>query len=340
MNDFDALIELKRRGGCLVEAAGARVVFAPDLGARVFCELGGVSLHRLDLENVRHPDRPFNNYGGNNFWPAPEGGAFGFNYDGDTWRVQPAVNNQPFELEAAGASGGRAGKRTTLINRKGVGVDVVMRRGFTVVAPPARLAALRPVASLAYTVDDRIDVINRIGPDDALVACWTLEQFSASPTTLSFARVAQPREAINFDFYEHPGDRIAYAEKGFFYTTDSRRRGQIGLRKSHAPDLIGFYDRGRKLLCIREIVGSPHGTYFNIADNDQPRGPFSAEDIYSIFNGDESLGFFELETVGGAEVQEGCLKGSRLASRTSFALFDDVERVEQFIRETIGSREV
>ena len=63
----------------------ARAVFAPDLGARVFCELDGVCVHRLDMDAVRNPGEAFNNYGGNNFWPAPEGGVFGFNYHGDTW---------------------------------------------------------------------------------------------------------------------------------------------------------------------------------------------------------------------------------------------------------------
>ncbi len=98
MSDLNGLIELKRQSAFIHQAGGVRAVFAPDLGARVFCELDGLLLHRLDLENVREPNRPFNNFGGNNFWPAPEGGQFGFNYEGDTWRVQAAINNQPFGL--------------------------------------------------------------------------------------------------------------------------------------------------------------------------------------------------------------------------------------------------
>ena len=99
-----------------------------------------------------------------------------------------------------------------------------------------------------------------------------------------------------------------------------------------------FYhlDLQRRLLCVREIVGPREGMYFNIADNDQPQGPFSAEDAYSIFNADETLGFFELETVGGALVQNGRLKGSRLLSRTSFALFDEAEPVKRFVNNAIG----
>jgi len=336
MSNLNGLIDLKRRNAFVYQDAAARVVFAPDLGARVVCELDGLLLHRLDLENVRTPNRPFNNFGGNNFWPAPEGGTFGFNYEGDTWRVQTAINDQPFEMEATTNSSARARKETTLKNRTGTAMDVVMQREFTVVPLPRLVADLRPRAAFAYTVDDQIDVMNSVKIDDALVACWTLEQFDASDATVSFARVGQPREAINFDFYDHPGDRITYATKGFFYQTDSKTRGQIGVKKGYAPEFVGFYDLKRRLLCVREIVGTPQGVYFNIADNDQPRGPFSAEDAYSIFNGDETLGFFELETIGGAHVRDGCLDGSRLLSRTSFALFDKAESIRQFVDSSIG----
>jgi len=337
MSDLMDLIDLKRKGAFVHENGGVRVLFAPDLGARVFCELDGLLVHRLDMENVRNPNRPFNNFGGNNFWPAPEGGTYGFNYDGDTWRVQTAINDQPFAIKMATATSAMACKETSLRNRSGATMDVVMKREFAVVSLPRFISDLRPAAAFAYTVDDQIEVMNRVKVEDALVACWTLEQFDASDTTVSFARVGQPREAINFDFYDHPADRITYAPKGFFYKTDSGRRGQIGIRKSGAPEYIGFYDLARRLLCVREIVGSPQGIYFNIADNDQPRGPFSAEDTYSIFNGDQSLGFFELETVGGANVRDGYLQGSRLRSQTTFALFDKVEPIQRFIDHAVGT---
>jgi len=339
MSDLMDLIDLKRKGAFVHENGGVRVLFAPDLGARVFCELDGLLVHRLDLENVRNPNRPFNNFGGNNFWPAPEGGTYGFNYDGDTWRVQTAINDQPFAIKVATATSAMACKETSLRNRSGATMDVVMKREFAVVSLPRFISDLRPAAAFAYTVDDQIEVMNRVKVEDALVACWTLEQFDASDTTVSFARVGQPREAINFDFYDHPGDRIAYATTGLFYRTDGRRRGQIGIKKEHCPEFIGFCDLERRLLCLREIFGAPEGVYFNIADNDQPRGPFSAADAYSIFNGDETLGFFELETIGAARVRDGYLDGSRLLSRTSLAVFDEAEPIQRFIDGVIGTTE-
>ncbi len=336
MDPFDKLIELKQDSGFIYDKAGARAVFAPDLGARVFCELRGLILHRLDLENICQPNKPFNNYGGNNFWPAPEGGRFGFNYDGDTWRVQTAINDQPFVRCATSGSSARASKKTKLINRLGTALDVVMQREFTVIPLPPLLASLQPEAGLAYEVYDRIDVLSPTLVHDALIGCWTLEQFDASDATISFVRVARPSEAINYDFYENPGDRIVIAADGFYYKTDSQKRGQIGIRKGSNPEFIGFFDLQRRLLCVREIVGVSEGLYFNIADNDQRQGPFSAQDAYSIFNGDKGWGFFELESVGGAQVENAHLKGSHLVSRTSFALFDEAAPILQFVRNRIG----
>jgi len=63
--------------------------------------------------------------------------------------------------------------------------------------------------------------------------------------------VENPKHAINFDFYDHPGDRIKYGKKGFFYGTDGKKRGQFGIKKDSRAKFIGFYDLKRKLLCIR-----------------------------------------------------------------------------------------
>ncbi|OHB54856.1 MAG: hypothetical protein A2Y12_05445 [Planctomycetes bacterium GWF2_42_9] len=332
MSSFNNLFDLKRRNGFVYQDSIARIVFAPDLGARVFCEINGVLLHRIDIENVRMPIRSFNNYGGNNFWPAPEGGQFGFNYDSNTWYVQPAINNEPFFLESQNQNSARAIKETVLVNRNGIKIHTVLRRDFTIAPLSKIIEELQPIAAFSYTVDDSIAIKNNIRIEEALLACWSLEQFVASDSTMSFAKVDNPQGSINFDFYDDPRNKIEYGENGFFYKTDSKQRGQIGIKNDSSAAFIGFYDRNRGLLCIREVVGQTEGLYFNIADNAQPKGPFSAEDNYSIFNGDEGLGFFELETIGGAQVLDGYLKGSRLISKTSFALFDNVKPLEHFIR--------
>ena len=333
MSKFDDLVALKSGSGFVYQNDDARAVFAPDLGGRVFCELKGHLLHRLDIENVRKPDKPFNNYGGNNFWPAPEGGNFGFNYKGDQWYVQEAINDCPFVLESKAVNTAKAGKKTTLINRKGIDVDVVMERDFSIVSPSKLITDFKPAAALAYTVNDRIGVINQLNIDDALLACWTLEQFEASENSVCFAKVKNPKQAINFDFYENPPtEKIQYSDNGFFYKTDGKECAQIAITKNAQAEFIGFYDMEKKLLCLREIIGSQEGLYFNIADNNQPEGPFSAEDVYSIYNGNKEQGFFEVETIGGATVEGGLLKGATLLSMTSFAIFDSTEPLERFIR--------
>jgi len=336
MSKFDELIKLKTGTSYLYAKDSARVLLAPDLGARVFVELDGSLQHRLDIENVRQPDKPFNNYGGTSFWPAPEGGKFGFNYKGDTWYVQNGINNAPFLLESQNQSSAKAVKRTVLENRKGVELDILMTRNFSVSKPSQIIEKLNPAIKFSYEVADNIKVLNDISSNDALLACWTLEQFEASEFTNSFIKVRNPMQAINFDFYEDPRNQITCGSKGAFYKTNGKQKGQIGIKKESMPECIGFYDLERKLLCTREVVGDAAGVYFNIADNEQVNGPFSAADSYSIFNGPEEMGFFELETIGGADIQNGKLKGSTLISRTSFGIFDSVAPIERFISELKG----
>jgi hypothetical protein len=304
----------------------------PTLGGRVFAEVDGESVHRIDLSAARNPSADFNNYGGNNFWPAPEGGEFGFNYRGDEWYVQDGVNLQPFEVD----KGYSLRKKVALLNRRGATVNAVMQRGLEISPLPQMLEGFNLKGFLSYTVHDSFDVANKIGVSDALISVWTLEQFDTTESTVSFCRVANPEGAVNFDFYDHPGDRIAYRPHGFLYKTDGRRRGQIGIKLGANAEFIGFYDLQRGLLCIRENLGPKGGLYFNIADNDQPDGAFSAADTYSIFNSDTDMSAFELETVGCARVEDGILLGSELVSRTSFAVFSDTRELESFVTKYIG----
>ncbi len=336
MSKFEELIDIKKDSAYIYNKGCGRAAFVPDLGARVFCELDGISLHQLDIENVCRPDRPFNNYGGNNFWPAPEGGSFGFNYQGQTWVVQAAINDEPFVLKSSSKDSAIAEKKTILKNRKGTDVEVVMWRRFMADSVAEELLCENPEYCFSYTVEDKIKVLNEVKTEDALLACWTLEQFEASDSTFGFVRVENPSKAINFDFYEHPGDRITYKSNGFIYKMDSQKAGQIGIKTEADAELAGFYDLSKNLICIRQVIGKPEGIYFNIADNDQPDGPYSASDNYSIFNGAIDQGFFEIETIATAITERDCLKGSELKSKTSFAIFKSSQQVQNIINKLIG----
>lgn len=192
--------------------------------------------------------------------------------------------------------------------------------------------------AMSYETIDTFEVTNSVTVDRALLAAWTLEQFQATDATVSFAIVNDSPSAINFDFYDHPGKRIAYYSKGFTYTTDGRGKGQIGIRKDSRATMIGFYDLSRNLLCLRQKANADTGLFFNIADNDQPQGPYSAADTYSIFNSDPDMAAFELETVGSAEVENGLLKGSTLVSWTTFVIFENQKELESVISRILGGK--
>jgi hypothetical protein len=313
------------------------VVLCPDMGGRIFAEINGISPHRIDLETVKNPDKPFNNYGGGNVWPAPEGGKFGFNYRGSEWYVQSAINTQPFAIIEQKPNSAMLRKEMKLTNRLGIVVETAMTRKFSLLVDIPQILKTQPVkCALSYETIDAFEVINRVSVEEALLAAWTLEQFQATDNTISFVCVNNSRSAINFDFYDHPGRRIAYYTQGFTYKTDGQAKGQIGIRQSSHPSMIGFYDLSRNLLCIRQKVNPDTGLFFNIADNDQPQGPYSAADNYSIFNSDPDMAAFELETIGSARVENDMLKGSELISHTTLAVFEKSQDLENFVSNLLG----
>ena len=338
-NKYQTLLALKQGNGLTFKAKLAECILCPDMGGRIFGECCGLNLHRIDLDCAAHPSASFNNFGGNNFWPAPEGGKFGFNYRGNEWYVQKSINEQPFKVIKSDKGSAIIEKEIKLVNRAGTILETTMRREFTLLAKPPEYFNKWPLKGLlSYSTVDSFKVRNAVSTEQALIASWTLEQFDATNDTMSFCAVPDPKTAINFDFYEHPGDKINYHEKGFTYRTDARRKGQIGIKTAAGTLFIGFIDRSRNLICLRENRGPGNGKYFNMADNDQPLGPYSAADNYSIFNSDETMKAFELETVGAAQIQNNILKGSELISATSFAVFENVSRLDEFIGEHLGQQ--
>jgi hypothetical protein len=336
-NKFQQLRAMKKES--LLEFTGGSgiCVLCPDLGGRVFAEVCGMPAHRIDLACVAKPDRSFNNYGGGNFWPAPEGGRFAFNYRGNKWYVQECINLQPFELASRAEDSAVISKRVELINRSGTSVQAIMRRELKLLCSlPSFFEHTRLRGALTYQTVDSFEVLSPVTPDQALIAAWTLEQFETSESTISFCPVENSKTAINFDFYDHPKDRISYFEHGFTYKTDGKKKGQIGVKKQCGAPFIGFYDLARSLVCIRQNLSVMDALYFNMADNDQPNGPGSAADNYSIFNSDPDMQAFELELVSGARIQDGLVTGSELVSVTTFAVFEDAGNIRDFVDHHLG----
>ncbi|MCC6442744.1 MAG: hypothetical protein IT210_04705, partial [Armatimonadetes bacterium] len=232
-SEFASLLSIKGDRCLRFARPDAALAVCPDMGGRVFAEVLGLSMHRIDLDCVSNPTRPFNNFGGGNFWPAPEGGKFGFNYCQDEWIVQKAINNEPFQVAQTGKNSACIEKRIVLANRAGTAIETTMRREVDILDELPRALRQCPIAGwLSYRTTDSFDVLSTVNVNEGLIAAWTLEQFDATQHTVAFCAVENPCEAINFDFYEHPGDRIAYFDKGFTYKTDGLKRGQIGIKKA------------------------------------------------------------------------------------------------------------
>jgi len=273
-------------------------------------------IHRLDDVALRNPSPAgYDNLGGNSLWPAPEGGTFAFNYlpGSERWTVQDGISKSIPRVFHEGNACAIVEKPITLTNRRAQTIDLNYRRIVRVTGHSDNLSGY-DLALMSYQTEDTFEPNGNYSPQDVLLAPWSLEQFPGADGIVAFGKVMKPEDAINCDFYGHPGDRITWRQDCFSFRLGGKPRHQIGLKAKSEPQLIGALDAARSLLFLRKTQRQ-EGVYFNIADNDQSQGPFSAADMYSIFNGGE-LGFFELETIGTMREASGRLCASTLPSQT------------------------
>jgi hypothetical protein len=311
------------------------VLIPPRLNGRVFCQLDGELIHRLDPECLLAPSpNGYDNVGGNSLWPAPEGGPFAFNYlpGSDEWTVQEGVGKAIPSVSHNGDHCALVQKRISLTNRRGATIDLGYRR-LVSVPDAVRIPSGYRLDGLCYWTEDIFEPMGDYRCDEVLLAPWSLEQFPGSEGILAFGKVEDTADAINYDFYDHPGERIVMGKEQFAFRLGGDARHQIGIRLDSQPQVIGALDVQRSLLIMRRAQRQ-NGIYFNIADNAQPDGPFSANDLYSIFNGGP-LGFFELETIGGMRTMDGHLSVSILSSQTAI-LRGATRELLRYVREQQG----
>ena len=110
-----------------LQSGHGSVLVPPALGGRIFCQMDGELIHRLDASALLHPSpTEYDNLGGNSLWPAPEGGEYAFNYGpgSDTWVVQEGVAKTVPSVVLSNGNRARIDKRINLVNRKGLQIDL------------------------------------------------------------------------------------------------------------------------------------------------------------------------------------------------------------------------
>ena len=302
------LVDLKSTNGT--------VFVAPGLQGRIFCSIDEMMIHQFDAKLAAIPDPiEFNNIGGNSLWPAPEGGDFAFNYppNNDEWLVQPAINIQCPTIVKQTNDSVIIEKNIELLNRKSCRAELLLQREVMVNDLELDGYDLR---GISYSTHDAFSPLGEYMVDEFLLAAWSLEQFPGTEGIITFGKVGgNAANCINNDFYGDVGARLSFTDNLFTFRLGGIERLQIGINRASQPELIGAYDPARSLLIIRETP-LVEGKYINIADNEQLSGPFSAEDVFSIFNGGE-LDFWELETIAPMKVEKGLWVGSWLESKTT-----------------------
>lgn len=312
----------------------AAVFISPNCQGRIFCALNREMVHRLDVSLLKQSsDGGFKNLGGNSLWPAPEGGAFAFNHNCDTgaWYVPDDIAEQPAQIMDTNEQTVHIAKQIHLVNRAGVEADVRWERIVRQTALPVHVPA--GIHATAYQSEDKLTLLDNRSVDQFLIAPWSLEQFPGGQDVIAFVKTQQPHKAINFDFYEPPERPVEYGDKQVLLPLGGERPFQVGITVESQPTLLGALDRCRNLLILRRTQ-TMAGQYFNIADNDQPGGPWSAADIYSVFNG-ASDGFFELETIAPMQIDGDHVRGGSLISET-WILAGPIETLETHLASVYG----
>ena len=295
-----------------IPVGDGEIFLASALQGRIFAAMDGEILHRLDLASAKHAPDEFCNLGGNSLWPAPEGGAFAFNYpsDGGPWRVQDGINNTPCEISADEPC---MSKHITLENRAGTRAGLLFRR--TVHIPTDDSGKKYGVKSLVYSSCDSWGLASPLPPDHFLISAWSLEQFELTPNAFAFGFSGKP---LNTDFYGDPSPYLTWENGEFRFSFTAPERLQIGVPETAEAGMIGAYIPERDLLIIRKLVSADPGRRINFADNEQISGVYSASDAYSIFYG-ASMNFFELETLAPVRMDpSGLVSGSRMETETHF----------------------
>ncbi len=327
--DPDLVVIPSREGNILV---------SNHFQGRIFCEIDGVLLHRFVEDLARDPDPvEFNNLGGNSLWPAPEGGAFAFNYPPKgNWMVQPGINRVPTVTQNVAGDRVAIEKEIELVNRKGTKLAINFSRQVFTDDLDVNYAKYM-LKGVAYRTIDALMIPRGIKQEDALISAWSLEQFPGAEEVYAFGCCETSAEgAFNTDFYGDPLSRLATKGKYFSFRLGGDHRLQIGIAAKSHPVFIGAYSPRRNLVVLRSTALREDGRYFNIADNDQPNGPWSAGDIFSIFNGSNELDFHELETIAPVNVKEDGTVGSSILESRSLLLTGELANLRRFLTEMLG----
>jgi hypothetical protein len=324
----------------VISSDDGAILASPGLQGRILCTLNGELLHKLDYELAENPSpTDFNNLGGNSLWPAPEGGPFAYNYPPNgTWYVQDDINRTPYVVKAGREKQIILTRDVNLLNRKGVNVKMQMYREITQLSIK-NFKDEYGVQGVAYETLERFDMLADYTMDEALIAAWSLEQFYLTPNAVSFGvfdGTEASEKCLNVDFYGDPRPNLSYNKNVFAFRLGGPNRLQIAVHQAPKPVWLGAYLPERDLLILRRNKMISEGRYFDIADNDQPRGPFTTEDCYSIFNGSEELKFFELETIAPMSVSaDNKVAGSTLGSET-YCFRGSFEQITNLLKKHLG----
>ncbi len=257
----------------------------------------------------------FNNFGGEErFWMGPEGGlnswffAPGAPQDFPHWKVPAPFDTDVFELVEKSSVRAVFSKDVHLVNARGVGFEVGMKREVTILDKSEIESMTGPLEGdlyvVAYTSSNSIT--NR-GPfpwteQTGLPSVWMLGMFNPSETTTVFIPYNKDGEGIivKDDYFgKIPPDRLRIEDGFIYFMIDGKFRSKLGLPAGRTLGLVGAYDSEAGLLTILKTdVPNPGDRFVKWGEQEDA---FGGDALNSYNDGPTEDGtimgpFFEIET--------------------------------------------
>ena len=264
------------------------IIAGLDLEGRLFAVLNGRVLNRVVPEAIEKQSdrRVFRTPGGDALWPGPEGTRFGYEYATGAWRVPPGITGAVWLVQEQTGESLVMEAEVDLINSRGLGIPVLLRREISAEAGKATLTQ-RVTETIRYLGAKTLEA------GEFLLIPWSLCQFDWGGGCHYRFPVASNDDV--WDLYAPSDDKRRRDGEFCVVQTETRERFQLAI----GPGVPWVEYRFPGFFRVRRSVeGDISGRFADIADADPASEPSGRGIKLSVYC--DPVGFTEVEACGGS----------------------------------------
>ena len=312
------LIELRN------EDSTAKLLLSPEWQGRVMTSTAmgdtGTSFGWLNYQllSSNQKRKQFNPVGGEErFWIGPEGGQFGFYFNGGDsfniahWQVPAIIDTVAYAVVLANKNEALFSAKTSLTNYSGTPFEISITRKISLLTK-AQLSSQLNIAfdpgikCVAYQTDNSITNIGASDwlPETGLASIWLLGMFSPSPQTIviiPFEPMEDARSYITDNYFGSiPAERLQVKEDVLYFTCDGKFRSKVGISPKIAKPIAASYNFASNTLTLVLPQVYKDAAYVN-SKWEQQAEPYNGDVINSYNDGPLTDGtqmgpFYEIES--------------------------------------------